>query len=496
MQIAATLRNAGGKLADRSGRRLDHAAYGFLFPDLQDNPWQPNASVRDPRDEIYRLSEQLYGEGERNPEMPAGYTYFGQFVAHDLTYAVTPFAPSEGERPWGRNRRTPRFDLDSVYGGDQADHPFLYELGDPSRLLVGRTESGERDLPRNRDESLDRGTTDQLNRRRAALIADPRNDEHAIVSQLHLAFLLFHNRLVDRGRSFEDARRLTRWCYQLVVLDLLRRFCGRELVSEVLGKPGEPRLDFFKVGPARVYLPLEFSFAAFRAGHSMVNESYHLNDWLERVRGGAPLVLFQDESTAWGERNKRAHNTLEGQRELPERWTVQWDRFVGSPGSGGTQLARRFGRRLARPLRTLPFDAAGDAKDERDRSLAYRTLLSGSLLGLPSGQRVAQLIGQSPLRADRDGEEPLWIYVLREAEESGGVRLGPVAGRIVAEVCVGLLAADHDSVYASGVGWEPWKDLDLERTGEFELRDFLGFSGLPITRKEWEEQIVGGAGIG
>jgi hypothetical protein len=489
MQIAGSLRNAGGDLEQRRTRRLAYSDYGFLFRDMRGDPWQPNGSLRNPRDEILRISEQLYGQSGRNPEIPAGYTYFGQFVTHDLTHAVTPFAPARAGTRRGQNRRTPSFDLDSVYGGDPADHPYFYELNDTGRLLVGLTESGERDLPRNHDTSLDGGTTEHQNRRRTALIGDPRNDENAIVSQLHLAFLLFHNRLVDQGRTFDDARRLTRWCYQLVVLDLLRRLCGRQLVSEMLGRAGEPRLHFFKVGAARIYLPLEFSFAAFRAGHSMVNESYHLNDSLEQTRGGGPLVLFQDESSAWGERDKRAHNTLEGQRELPKRWTIQWDRFVGDPKSPGSQQASVFDRQLARPLRTLPMDTPIGARDERERSLAYRTLLSGWLLGLPSGQRVAAMMGQRPLPPEQGGEDPLWVYVLREAEEGGGLRLGPVGGRIVAEVCVGLLAADPESVYANGVGWEPWEDLGVEPSEEFELRDFLAFSGLPITRDEWEAQL-------
>jgi hypothetical protein len=99
------------------------------------------------------------------------------------------------------------------------------------------------------------------------------------------------------------------------------------------------------------------------------------------------------------------------------------------------------------------------------------------------------MMGQRPLPPEQGGEDPLWVYVLREAEEGGGLRLGPVGGRIVAEVCVGLLAADPESVYANGVGWEPWEDLGVEPSEEFELRDFLAFSGLPITRDEWEAQL-------
>src|SRR5262245_48462700 len=155
MQIDATLRNAGGvDLEKRSAGDLDYGAYGFLFRDVRSVPWQPGPREGNPREEIFRLSEQLYGESDPNPEIAAGYTYFGQFVTHDLTFALTPFGARLGQGLPGRNQRTPRFDLDSVYGGGPVAQPFLYELANPQRLLVGRTASRERDLPRNGDDGL------------------------------------------------------------------------------------------------------------------------------------------------------------------------------------------------------------------------------------------------------------------------------------------------------------------------------------------------------
>ena len=92
------------------------------------------------------------------------------------------------------NFRTPRADLECIYGDGPVGNPFLYRRDDPAKLLLGATTRGEEaDLPRNREG--------------IALIGDPRNDIHIFVSQLHLAMLRLHNRLVDRLRAARRCRR-------------------------------------------------------------------------------------------------------------------------------------------------------------------------------------------------------------------------------------------------------------------------------------------------
>src|SRR4030095_14823393 len=99
-----------------------------------------------------------------------------------------------------------RADLECLYGAGQTGSPFLYRRDDPAQLLLGRNERGEpADVPRNAEG--------------VALIGDPRNDVHVPVSQLHVAMIKVHNRLVELARErgisdgevFEVARRETIW---------------------------------------------------------------------------------------------------------------------------------------------------------------------------------------------------------------------------------------------------------------------------------------------
>jgi hypothetical protein len=248
-------------------------------------------------------------------------------------------------------------------------------------------------------------------------------------------------------------------------------------------------LKYFKIGPgSSIWIPIEFSFAAFRMGHSMLGHSYHLSDALQEERENRPFVLFADGSPDWAERNKQAHNTLEGQREPPKKWTVQWDRFVGS----AAQHSQRIDSHLARPLRTLPIHLSAGAPDDRERSLAYRTLYSGWRQRLASGQTIAALLGCNKLDPmDGRSDDPLFVYVLREAEQNPDRVLGPVGARIVAEVFVGLLYADDESFYSQNPDWQPWDDLGMEPGPhrEFTLEDLLTYARVPITRAQWEELV-------
>lgn len=445
-------------------------SYGHLFPDLP--AWSPGGEWDPKREDVLdyleELAHGLYGDGPDHSTMPAAYTYLGQFANHDITF--DPIAtPSRRVEPLHRrNIRTPRLDLDALYGTGPRSQPYLYWQRDPRKLLVGANEAGEPDLPRSRDDSTDRATTDHFNRRRPALVSDPRNDQNIIISQLHLAFIGFHNRQVDETGSFVEAARLTRWHYQWVVLhDLLPRLCGAEMVDRVLGSGRTPALEWFRKG-TRPLIPYEFNLAAFRAGHSLARPSYHLNDTLEVERRGVPLWLLK----------QFAHrNNLAGGRELPKRWTIQWDRFLEHNGSE-YQPSKCIDQKIAKPLENLPLRADRG----RMRSLAYRTLAHGWYQGLPSGQSVAHEMGVKVI----EGNDPLFVYVLREAEQSAeGRRLGPVGGRIVAEVLVGLLACDPTSFYREKPKWQPRIDPEGQ---SFELRDFLRHAGAPMAVRDWQSR--------
>jgi hypothetical protein len=110
----------------------------------------------------------------------------------------------------------------------------------------------------------------------------------------------------------------------------------------------------------------------------------------------------------------------------------------------------------------------GECKMKEYYSLAMRDLQRGQSVGLPSGEAVARHIGVTPLTTEQigiastgwQGETPLWYYILREADVcAGGHRLGPIGGRIVAEVLIGLIESDATSFRRNSQDWRPHKTL-------------------------------------
>jgi hypothetical protein len=472
------------------------ADYGFLFPKLRGQAWvPPGADDRERVANLRTLARDLYAPSEEGT-LAAAYTFFGQLVTHDVSFDVR---IELGDQELGHaNQRTSGFDLDCIYGAGPRCHPHLYEQRDPRRLCIGRNANGEPDLPRSQDSSLDGAATRAMNLRRVALIADPRNDENIVTAQLHLAFLKFHNLQVQRLGDFERAREQTRLHYQWVLLhDYLAQLCSPALL-DALQRPGAVRF-FPRSEP--VFVPYEFALAAFRFGHSMVGPRYFLNDALEEERIPAfPLHDFY--AVDWISRDANAARLLDGQRVLPPRWSVQWDRFLPGDPEAGAQRAQQIDMRIDGTLRQLPMPA--------NRDLAFRTLLRGWQVGLPSGQAVAAHINETVLDPDDKHDDPLWIYVLREAQHEAekkrlaeveardgrtrggaaatgaGRALGPVAARIVAEVCVRLLEEGPKSLLGGNRGWQPEA---VKQGGSYTLRDFLADAGAPITRAQWDAVV-------
>src|SRR5207247_3232820 len=164
-----------------------------------------------------------------NPRIPAGFTFLGQFVAHDIT-ADRSLLLHHARLNELRNFRTPRLDLESLYGAGPTGSPSVYDIDDMDKFLLG---------------VIDRDEMQDLSRHRQgrALLGDPRDDVHLIISQLHLAFLKFHNAIVDYLRNkgvqkasvFSEAQRLVRWHYQwIVVHEFLPLTVGEELMNDIL----------------------------------------------------------------------------------------------------------------------------------------------------------------------------------------------------------------------------------------------------------------------
>ena len=165
---------------------------------------------------------------------------------------------------------------------------------------------------------------------------------------------------------------------------------------------------------------------------------------------------------------------------------VGWSTFFTFPGlEADVRPNKRIDTRLSTPLFDLPLGAI--ASGQPPTSLAQRNLLRHLTWLLPSGQAIAQVMGVPALTPEQLADlaavhqpfvrsTPLWFYVLREADVmGGGGQLGPVGGRIVAEVFVGLLRSDPDSYVHAGGGFSP----SLGPTpGQFRMIDFLNFAGV------------------
>jgi len=346
----------------------------------------------------------------------AGWPIFGQFVAHDIT-ADRSVLRSHADTRELRNARSPQLNLECLYGDGPTGHPFLYRRDDPAKFLLG----------------LD-GNDVQRNAEGIAIIGDPRNDSHMLMSQLHLGMLKAHNTFVDEARRtgvakdlvFDEAGRQLRWHYQWIILnDFLPTLVGQALVNQVLQEG--PR--WFRPTHGG-FIPLEFADAAYRYGHSQIRHRYQLN--LETN----PVPLFPD---------------LLGFRPVPHQRTIDWTLFFDAPRATSAQRSKKIDGKLVRALIQLPVAVTGECEIEDYHSLAVRDLQRGQGVGLPSGEAVARHIGITPLTAEQvglastswHGETPLWYYILREADTcAGGQRLGPVGGRIVTEVLVGLIDAD------------------------------------------------------
>jgi Animal haem peroxidase len=382
---------------------------------------------------------------DADSHVSAVWPFFGQFVAHDITADRSPLG-HRADPAQVRNFRVPKANLESVYGAGPAGSPYLYAKDDPAKLLLSR--SGH-DVARNHEG--------------VALIGDPRNDVHLFVSQMSVAFSRLHNRLVDRLRDdevaeqdvFEEARRAASWHYQHVILrEFLPGLIGAELTAELLdGGPQLYRAD----GDA--YIPFEFADAAYRYGHAQIRDRYQVNEHF------GPCPVFPD---------------LMGFGPVPPEHSVDWALQIDVEGLPPAQRAKRIDSRLPAPLIALPTEVSGSAPGTDYASLANRDLQRGQAVGLASGEAVAQRLAVPALSAEQvglaehgwAGETPLWLYILKEAEVlHDGERLGPVGGRIVGEVLVGIIDADPESFRSVDPGWTP--TLPARRAGAFGLADIL-----------------------
>jgi hypothetical protein len=418
-----------------------------------------------------------------NDSHTAGTTFMGQFLDHDMTFDTTsPLGvPTPPEQI--ANARTPSFDLDSVYGAGPTGSPPLYNPGDRAKLRIGSGGLFE-DMPRDAA-----GT---------AIMSDPRNDENLIISGLHCAFILFHNNAVDHVRgqnpaigtaaAFQQARRLTTWHYHWLILkEFLPLFVGQAMVDDVLRNGRR----FYRPPMGGAFMPVEFQGAAYRFGHSMVRPSYRANmtgDPGGNPATGAPQFFGMIFDPA-GEGQSDPVD-LRGGARAPRRF-IGWETFFRFDNVN-VRPNKRIDTKLSTPLFNLPLGTIPDGSPPT--SLPQRNLLRGLTWSLPSGQAIAQAMGVAPLRHNQLNElfgygldfqhsTPLFYYVLKEAEvRASGLTLGPVGGRIVAEVFIGLLQTDPGSWVATRPSFRPTLPPG-NTSGTFTMLDFLRFAGVdPASR--------------
>jgi Animal haem peroxidase len=437
---------------------------------------------------------------EEDPDITAAYTYLGQFTDHDLTFDPTSQlreALTDQQLEALADFRTPRFDLDNLYGRGPADQPYLYDK-DGLHMQLGKPMPGNPFDPGAHD--LPRGPNGR------ALIGDPRNDENRIVAQLHAIFLRFHNKVAKHlgdKATFEKVRDLVRWHYQwMLVTDFLPKVISEDTYQCAFGDTYYPTPTLPGLRDSLRLMPVEFSVAAFRFGHSMIRPDYRLNEETPR----RPLFLPRDSD------GTRVDGTadLRGFRAIPSDWAIDWRFFIDldpgdhDPAKPEPQKAYRIDTSLVSPLGNLPPQIVSGLP----KSLALRNLERGRIFSLPTGQQVARALKEEPIPneklvigkatvEDRDklptlkdkvpglaGRAPLWAYILSEAQvkswdrlnsgaspDSISIKLGPVGGRIVAGVFAALLRGDPTSYLYSD---DPFKPIPkFAPNGRFGLAELI-----------------------
>jgi len=512
--------------------RLFEGRFGRIFRAL------PPADFGSNDTEAEQLLETLAAAMIHEPECPedgaddeeggisSAHTYLGQFIDHDITFDPSSSLMRQNDPDALIDFRTPRLDLDSVYGRGPDDQPYLY--GDDKQLLLGKPLTGEAlGKPILKAQDLTRAGNHR------AIIGDPRNDENVIISQLQGLVLRFHNnfRKDHPTLTFEQVQQQVRFHYQWVVThDFLRRVVSARVLKQILPHLFEsktaqanvtdraPQLRFYRP-KNRAFMPLEFAAAAYRFGHSMVRPAYRLND---RV---APLPIFAITKLPVG--CPQPIDDLRGFREMNPVWAIDWARFIDiekrpagleddppDAKAKRTQLAYKIDTSLVDPLSNLPVSVTG-SNPGAFKSLAARNLVRGWRMRLPSGQSIARAMGVEPMRNEDiligsssepvedlpsiakafpkfNDKCPLWTYVLAEAAHgfrtnpeievvhtSDGdkkietPKLGDVGGTIVAETFAGMMLDDSNSFWRLWPKWEPDRALGGR---EFDLRRFIRYA--------------------
>jgi hypothetical protein len=532
---------------DRSARWWSH--YSYLFPGLADANDAGRFTGTDDAGTIERLKAfekafhpGLFATPAHTFDLPAAYTYFGQFVNHDISAPKGGRLRSPQDRPPGIigaadllgigklgrakdvetilqhfvNQHAHPLSLASLYGdGPGSDDEEIRDLYEPDgSFRLGKVYPLPIDIlddltKRAKAVIHDTNAFDILREGQTPLIADRRNDGNLILSQLHLAFLLFHNKAVKalkaKGTKAEDvfdkARQLVTVHYHWLILnDFLPALLSKTVLARPLSEWQPRKMTLGKV-------PMEFTTAAFRFGHSMVGRSYDFN--ANFGRGGVialeatllDLLAFTSKGGMGGPQG--------GNPQLPDHWVIDWDRLTRTQPPGDTGGATGQAERIDLDFAPEMLNAATNSQIPEHNSIFLRNLLRGFHRRIPFGQELAKACGvpvlspkdlsaAMPTQAAPSGvypadvasalgildQTPAWLYFLCEAKlqldgEEGGTRVGPTASQIIADTIVSLMREQSSPVLRNGGAvWHPRDSLLQDQSGKplDSLRAFLLFS--------------------
>jgi hypothetical protein len=455
---------------------------GFMFPDLA--PFAPDPDPGVATSDLLTLANSLFDPNATTRDQVGSFgsvlTYFGQFVDHDNFLDLVPQPTELFSRDNQGNLLDPsgaivpnfesfRFDLSSVYGGGPDVSPQLYAADKVHFLLQEPNPNGVRDLPRNPDET--------------AILVEHRNDENEIISQVHVAFLKFHNAVADAlNTNFADTYATVRRYYQWIVIhQFLPHICGDDVVSGLLD--GSIPSLYKPQNPNAPMVPAEMQVAAYRFGHSMVRKAYEVTTTTGK------LQVFNGTAA-----------DLHGGRQLPAGRQIDWGNFarplMRPENAAHFNVPRFVDTLISSGLFTLPIGGPSGAEPTGSTILPFRNMLRGFFYGLPSGQDVAAKMGETVIAAGDalpdsvdiasvsagfTSGTPLWFYCLREAELGGGLQLGRVGARLVADPFLGVLAADQDGLLhdnsPTSRRWLPEPPI-APAEGTFGIEDLLTFAGV------------------
>ena len=266
---------------------------------------------------------------------------------------------------------------------------------------------------------------------------------------------------------------------KIVIHDFLKRICDTDIVNDILQNGNK----WFKPTDDDFFMPIEFSAAAYRFGHSMVRAKYNFNTNFKNERQATLNQLFQFTGLS---------GDLAGLPTLPQNWIIEWDFFLPFE-TRRNDNARKIDTKLTFELQNLP-----QGPTPIFQFLAKLNLLRGYLLSLPTGQAVANLVVGSSnvltseqilananekekealLSANLHEKTPLWYYILAEAAiQSNGHKLGQLGSTIVAETLIGLIRRSEDSILS-----EANNTAEIDR--EFTLEKLILFADLGLGQTE------------